>query len=238
MSTILTIHEENLALRQLLILKYQVYDVTIISDERFTTLKRSILDRYSTTAAAVTKLDAECRRINEGSYASVWQQLKSYADKSTTHELSFSPFSPQVPWLSFDLANDFLLSLAGSSKGGKATMAVAISALNFVLKQQHEIGKVMLAGKNPTLALLAHKDGMSGEAMRLAREKNNSYPLVRGQSPHTAHHDPHRGRIYRPLLEEELISINLWFLLGQISSLSLSQKRLNFLKKSLIDSVD
>jgi hypothetical protein len=183
---------------------------------RFKAMKTSIEDSYSASTSAQTTLDSSGKRTSEGAYAAVWRKLLSTMDTSCP----LSPFSPGVPWLTFESAGDYIGALSRDTKGGRPTVAIAISAMNFVLRKQNEIGKYILQNKNPALRLLTHKEGLSGTAMRLAETKSTQYPLIRNDplsSDRTRQRDPHRGRVFRSLTDEELTAINLWWLLGKIT---------------------
>jgi len=99
------------------------------------------------------------KRISEGSYASVWRKLREKRERESSNTVIFSPFSPGVPWVTFEIVNDCVTSIVRDSHGGKPTVATAISALSFILRQQDELGnKHLLSNKVPTLRLLTQKD--------------------------------------------------------------------------------
>ena len=220
---------ENTRLRDFLIHQYQIPEarhrsIPTIPPDRFLAIAKSIHDRYS-CASAKSIYDESGERISEGSYATVWRKMRK------THESGpLSPYSPAVPWITFDSANDYVQEVLRTSKGGKSTIAITISSMNFVLNQQHELGKHMLANENPPLRLLTHKDGLSGSAMRTATARTVQYPLIRTVDVsqrvrgEIRQRDPHRGRIFRALTDEELTNVNLWFLKGKVSNVQIQNK--------------
>jgi len=149
-------------IRTLFIQQYRVSDedalgIQIVSNERFDAMMRATLAKYS-ISSATTELNDNGKIVKEGAYAAVWRRMKESFAVSVSPFIA-SPFSPALPFISFESSQDWLSTYSRDRRGGTPSIAIAISALNFILREQHEIAKSVLQNKAPALRLLSQKTG-------------------------------------------------------------------------------
>ena len=128
------------------------------------------------------------------------------------------------PWVTFDLASSFLNFLAMERKDRYPVVKLALSALNFILNQQHVIAQHILGFRCPAIQTLRHNTGVSGGAIAASRATFNEYTnasmVTTRKDGLTTQKDPQRGRIESCLSHNMLIDIQKYFLLGECVSSS------------------
>ena len=155
--------------------------------------------------------------------------FKAYKDwLKTNHPIEFQYFSPCsgptiaecFPWVAFNLASAFLLYLANSDKKGLPVVTQTLSALNFMLMQQHVLAEHVLGNLCPVVQKLRHSFGVSGGAMAASGETTKQYRnaklFARGlDGTFTKQKDPQMGKVYKCLSHSKLVQVQEWYLLGK-----------------------
>ena len=113
---------------------------------------------------------------NNGSYQTVWKSFRSWLNQAHPDEAHyFSPCSASslhqcAPWVTQSFAKKFLEQRTPT----KTSRGLYISALNFVLKRQHEMGHHILGSSCPPLELLSRKNTPCGTTSRLTSHSTTS----------------------------------------------------------------